>query len=98
MGDELRKSLPFFPRCSELWIRITKPTESRVKKFVCGRSICTGAPSVERPAKNKLCRTIMVGSHPPQPMVNQGRFPDTGPGNDGNDVDILVCPSMIQKR
>src|SRR5262249_607737 len=39
----------------------------------------------------------MVSCHPSEPMVNERRLPDPGPGNDGNDVDILVCPSTIQK-
>src|SRR5271165_5532659 len=39
----------------------------------------------------------MVGSHSTEPMVNKRRLPDTGPGNDGNDIDILVCPCTIQK-
>jgi hypothetical protein len=31
-------------------------------------------------------------------MVNEGRLPDTTPSNNGNDIDILVSPSPIQKR
>jgi len=31
-------------------------------------------------------------------MVNERGLADTGPGNDGNYVDILVCPSTIQKN
>jgi hypothetical protein len=30
-------------------------------------------------------------------MVDERRLPDSSPGNDGNDVDILLCPSTIQK-
>ena len=30
-------------------------------------------------------------------MVDEGRLSDTSPSNNGNDVDILVCPSTIQK-
>src|SRR5258707_12678059 len=30
-------------------------------------------------------------------MVDQCGLPDTSPGYDGNDVDILVCPRTIQK-
>jgi len=78
-------------------IWISKPSKSRVKKFVCRRSVPTGALSVEGPTENKLCRTIMVSSHPLEPLVNQRRLPDAGPGDDSNDVDILVCPRTIQK-
>src|SRR6202011_2840865 len=39
----------------------------------------------------------MFSSHPSQPMVNERGLPDTGPRNDCNDVDILVCPCAIQK-
>jgi hypothetical protein len=34
MRDELRESLALLPRCSESWIWIAKPTESRLKKFI----------------------------------------------------------------
>src|SRR6267143_5565231 len=97
MRDELRKSLAFLPRRSELWIWISKPSESRVKKFICGRSLPTAALSVEGPTKNKLCRTIMVTSHSSEPMVNERGLSNTSPGNNCNDVDILVCPCTIQK-
>src|ERR1700730_3793620 len=97
MGDELRQSFAFLPRRSEPWIWISKPSESRIKKFICGRSVPTAALSVEGPTKNKLCRTIMVSSHPSEPMVNERGLSDTSPGNDCDDVDILVCPCTIQK-
>src|SRR6516225_11592171 len=87
----------FLPRRSEPWIWIAKPSESGINKFICRGSAATGALSVKRPAKNQLCRTIMVSSHPSEPMVNERGFPDPGPGNDGNDVDFLVCPCPIQK-
>src|SRR6266436_6627588 len=97
MRDELRNSLAFLPRRSEPWIWISKPSESRIKKFICGRSLPTAALSVEGPTKNKLCRAIMVSSHPSKPMVHERGLSDPGPGNDCNDVDILVCPCTIQK-
>src|SRR6516225_3875459 len=97
MRDELRQSLAFLPRRSEPWIWISKPSERRIEKFICGRSLPACALSVERPAKNKLCRTIMVSSHPSEPMVNQRGLPDPSPGNDCNDVDILVGPCIIQE-
>jgi hypothetical protein len=97
MRDELRESLAFLPRRSEPWIWIAKPSESSIKKFICGRSVPTGALSVEGPTKNKLCRTIMVSSHPSEPMVNERRLSDPSPSNDCNYVDILVCPCTIQK-
>ena len=36
---------------------ISKPSESRIKKFICGRSLPTAALSIEGPAKNELRRT-----------------------------------------
>src|SRR6266481_9905859 len=98
MCDELRQSFALCPRCSKPWIWIAKPTKSSVKKFISGRSAPAGALSVEGPAKNKLRRTIMVSSHPSEPMVNQCGLPDPSPGNDCNEIDILVCPCTIQKR
>src|ERR1700730_183428 len=97
MGHEPRQSFSLLPRCSDPWIRIAKPAESRVKKFICGRSAPTAALSVEGPTKNELRRTIMFSSHPSDPMVDQRGLPDTGPGNDCNDIYILVCPCGIQK-
>src|SRR5208337_1454101 len=98
MRDELRESLAFLPRRSKPWIWISKPSESRIKKFIRGRSLPTGALSVEGPTKDKLCRTIMVSGHPSEPMVNERGLSDTSPGNDCNDVDILVCPCTIQEN
>ncbi len=56
-----------------------------------------GALSVEGPAKDELRGTIMFSSHSSEPMVNERGFPDTGPGNDCNDIYILGCPCSIQK-
>src|ERR1700746_2813811 len=97
MRDELRQSFTLLPGRSELWIWISKPSESRIKKFICGRSLPAAALSVEGPSKNKLRSTIMFSSHPSEPMVDDRRLPDTGPCNNCNDVDILVCPCTIQK-
>src|ERR1700730_4117735 len=97
MGDELRQSFALLPRRSEPWIWISKPVESRIKKFICRRSVPTAALSVEGPAKNELRRAIMFSSHPSEPMVNERGLSDPGPGNDCNDIYILVCPCTIQK-
>src|SRR6266481_2982864 len=97
MPNELRESLALLPCCSKPWIWIAKPVKSGIKKFICRRSVPTGALSVERPAKNQIRRTIMFGGHPSQPMINQRRFSDPSPSNDCNDVDTLVCPGTIQK-
>src|SRR5271165_6672123 len=77
MRNELRQSFALLPRRSEPWIWVAKPSESRVKKFIGGRSASTRALSVERPAENQLCRTIMLSCHPPEPMVDERRLPDT---------------------
>src|ERR1700758_4973611 len=97
MRNELRQSFALFPWRSEPWIWIAKPSESRVKKFIRGRSAPTAALSVKGPAKNELRRTIMFSSHPSEPMVDQRRLSDPSPGDYCNDVDILVCPCTIQK-
>src|SRR6202035_362859 len=97
MCDQLRQSFAFLPPSSEPWIWVAKPSESRVKKFICGRSLPTAALSVEGPTINKLGRTIMVTSHPSEPMVNKCRLSATGPCNDRNDVYILVCPCIVQE-
>src|SRR5208337_2974132 len=57
----------------------------------------TAALSVEGPTKNELRRTIMFSSHPSEPMVDERGLSDPSPGDDCNDVDILVCPCTIQK-
>src|SRR6478609_11744549 len=97
MHDELSQSLALLPRRSEPWIWISKPSERSVQKFICGRSASTGTLPIERPAKNKLRRTIMVSSHPSEPMVNERRLSDTSPGNDCNDIYMLVRPCFVQK-
>src|SRR5271166_666266 len=97
MRNELRQSFALLPSRSDPWIWISKPVESRIEKFVFRRSVPTGALSVEGPPKNKLRRAIMVSSHPPEPMVDERGLSDPSPGNDCNDVDILVCPCTTQK-
>ena len=97
MRDEFRQSFPLLPGRSGPWIWITKPGQRGVKELICGRSLPNGALSVEGPAKNKLCRTIMLSSHPSEPMVDQCRLPDPSPGNDCDDVGLLVCPRTIQE-
>src|SRR5258707_10777821 len=39
----------------------------------------------------------MFSSHPSEPMVHERGFSDSSPGNDCNDVDIVVCPCTIQE-
>src|SRR6516164_3727704 len=97
MSNQPRQSFAFLPCCSQPWVWIAKPVKSGIKKFICRRSAPTGALSVKRPAKNQLRRTIMLSSHLSEPMVDQCRLPDPSPGNDCDDVDILVCPCAIQK-
>src|SRR6516225_1266318 len=69
MRDEFRESLSLLPPRSYPWIRISKPFESSVKKFICRRSLPTAALSVKGPAKSELCRTILFSGDPPEPMV-----------------------------
>src|SRR5271165_2644150 len=97
MRDELRQSFALLPRRSDPWIWIAKPSESSVKKFICGRSLPAAALPVEGPAKNELRRTIMFSSHPTEPMIHQRRLPNTSPGNDCHDIYLLVRPCIIQE-
>src|SRR5271166_2742961 len=97
MRDELRESLAFLPWRSDSWIRIAKPSESCLQKFVCGRSLPTGSLSVEGPTKNEFRTAILFSGHPSEPMVHERGFSDPSPGNDCNDVDIVVCPCPIQE-
>jgi hypothetical protein len=76
---------------------IAKPSESRIKEFICGRSAPTRTLSIEGPAKNQLRRAIVFSSHPSQPMVHERRLPDSSPSNDGGQIHPLVRPSVIQK-
>jgi hypothetical protein len=70
--------------------------ESR-QEFICRRSAPTAALSIEGPTKNEFRRTIIFSSHPSEPMVDERGLPNTTPGNDCNDVNILVCPCTIQE-
>src|SRR4029077_1713925 len=97
MRDELRQSFALLPRGSDPWIWISKPMESRVKKFIRRRSVPTGALSVKGPTKNQFRIAILFSGHPSEPMVHERGFPDTTPGNDCNDIDMLVCPCVIQE-
>src|SRR5215831_1399462 len=97
MRDEFRESLSLLPPRSDPWIGISKPTKSRVKKFIRGRSLPTAALSVKGPAKNELCRTIVFSSHLSEPMVDECRLPDSSPCNDGHDIYMRVCPCIIEE-
>ena len=97
MPNELRQSFALLPCCSKPWIWIAKPVKSGIKKFIGRRSVSTGPLSVERPAKYELRRTILFSSHPSEPMVDQRRFSDSAPGNNGDNIDLLVCPCIVQE-
>src|ERR1700744_260327 len=97
MRDELSQSFAFLPRRSEPWIWISKPMENSVKKLIGERSASTAAPLPERPAENLLRRKIISSSHSSQPMVDESGLPDTGPGNDGHDIHLRLCPRIIQE-
>src|SRR5215471_6987699 len=97
MPNELRQSFALLPCCSEPRIWIAKPSQSGIKKFIGRRSAAAGALSVKRPAKDELRRTILFSSHSPEPMVDQRRFSDSGPGNNCDNIDLLVCPYIVQE-
>src|SRR5260221_921119 len=97
MCDEFRQSFAFLPCRSDSRIWTPEPSESHVKKSMRGRSASTCALSVEGPAKNELRRTIMFSSHPPEPVVEERRLPDSCPGHDGDDIYLRICPGSIQE-
>src|SRR6516165_3740902 len=97
MRDELCEPLALLPTRSEPRIRISEPSKSRIQKFIGGGSLPACPLPVERPAKNKLRRTIVFSSHPSEPMIDQGRLADTAPSNDRNNIDLLVCPGIVQE-
>src|ERR1700737_1571911 len=97
MRDELGQSFAFLPGRSEAWIWIAKPVKSSIKKFIRGRSVPSGTLSVKGPTKNSLCRTIMVCSHPSQPMVDQCRLADASPSNDYNDVIVFFSQCTLKE-
>src|SRR6516165_10452197 len=86
MRDELRQSFALLPCRADPGIWIAKPSQSGIKKFIGRRSVAAGALSVERPAKDELRRTIVFRSHSSEPVVDQRRFPNSAPGNKGDDV------------
>src|SRR6516225_4711251 len=98
MCDKLGQSFALLPCRSKPWIWIAKPSECSVQKFIGGRGVPASALPVEGPAKNELRRAILFSSHASEPMVDQRGFSDSAPGNDGNDVGILVCPCTVQER
>src|SRR6516225_6636448 len=97
MPNELRQSLALLPCRSEPWVWIAKPEKGGIKKFIGRRSAGAGALSVKRPAKYELRRTILFSSHSSEPMVDQRRFSDSAPGNNCNNIDLLVCPCIVQE-
>src|SRR6476646_7014338 len=97
MRDQVGQSYALLPRRSNLWIWIYKPSKSGVAKFICGRSAPIATLPVKGPAVNELRRSILFSRHPSKPMVDKRGLPDTGPGNNGNDVYITVRPSSIQE-
>src|SRR5262252_8628499 len=97
MRYELCQSFALLPRRPDSWIWISEPSQRRIQKFISGRSASTRPLSVEGPTKNKLCRPIMFSRHSSEPIVNERGLSDTGPGNNCNDVDVLVCPCIVQE-
>src|SRR6516162_11396346 len=96
MREEFRQSFALLPSRSDPWIGIAKPSESRVKEFICGRRISACPLPVERPTKNELRRAILFSRHSPEPMVDQSRLAHARPSNNGHDIDLRVGPGGIQ--
>src|SRR5271166_50067 len=73
--NEFCEPFTLVPRGSDPWIRITKPVESSVKKFIRRRRFPGGALSVEGPAKNQFSRTIAFSCHPTEQWLTSVDFP-----------------------
>ena len=97
MANKLRESFALLPGRAQPWIRIAKPGQSGIEKFIGRRSVAPGTLPVERPPKYELRRTIVFNSHSSEPMVNERGLPDSAPGNNGNNIDLLVCPGIVQE-
>ena len=97
MCDEFRQSFALLPRRSNPWIGISKPSKSSIKKFICGGGAPASALPVEGPAIDELSRTIMFGSHSPEPVVDKRGLSNPSPGNYRDDIYIRVCPCIIQE-
>src|ERR1700686_3216715 len=97
LGDEPGQALALPPRRSDPWIGIVKPCQGCVQKLVSGRSVRTGALSVEGPAEHEFRGTVTFSRHSSEPMVDKRRLADPSPGNDCNDIYLLVCPCIIQE-
>src|SRR5262245_5732698 len=97
MGDQFCKSFALLPCRSDPWIRVTEPRESRINKFICRRGAPAASLSIKRPSENQLGRAVMLSRHPSEPMVDECRLPNASPGNDCNDMDVLIRPGSIQE-
>ena len=97
MRDEFRQSFALLPRHSDPWIRVTKPTESSVKKFICGGGAPTATLPIEGPAIDELSGTIMFRSHSPEPMVDQRGLSNASPSHNCDDIYIRIGPCIIQE-
>jgi hypothetical protein len=54
-------------------------------------------PVCRKTAKYELRGTIVFSSHSSEPMVDQRRFSDSAPGNNCNNIDLLVRPCIVQE-
>ena len=97
MRNKSRQSFALLTRrFNNPWIRFSKPSQSSMKKFFCGRSDSTAALP-EGPTENELCKTIVFSSHPSKPFVDKGGLSDTGAANYCNDIYNPICPCVIQE-
>src|SRR5215471_1442348 len=96
-GYQLGQSFALSPWRSNPRVWIAKPGEGSLEKFICRRGTTAAPLPVKGPAKNKFCRTIMVGGHSPEPMVDERGLSNAGPGNNHDDIHAFVHPGSIQK-
>src|SRR5215470_1184443 len=91
------------PKSKELRLRIYVEATSNARHWASRETTSSGTRMIndlshEACSSRPLLRlSPLVSSHPSEPMVDQRRLPNTGPRHDCNDVDVLLCPSIIQK-
>ena len=98
--DDARRASPIFRPSPTLFrsVDLGHQTKREPRQEIHPRTKCPRwCPACKMTNQKQLRRTIVFSSHSSEPMVDECRLPDTGPGNNCNDIDILVCPCTIQE-
>ena len=88
----LAKSFTLFPGRAQPRVWVAEPGKCRIDEFIRGRKFSAVRLPIEGPAENEFRTTILFQSHLPEPMVDQRRFSDAGPGHNHHDIDVRTCP------